>query len=274
MPAVANPTQHVTAQHHRSPAATHAGESVDALWERYRSCADEVARQLLLRQYVSLVHFVARRMSAKTPAVEYGELVSAGALGLLAALESYEPARGFAFSTYAVARIRGAILDDLRRRDWMPRSSRVRSRRLAAARAQLQAKLQRAPKPSEVADELGLDLQAYWRWCDELDAPALETTTGLSAQGGQTRSPDDPPPPEPGAPEDQLPDRQLLREEEKSRVRAALEQLPEREQRVLALCYYEELTLREVGTLLGVTESRVSQLRQQALRRLGRVLQG
>jgi RNA polymerase sigma factor for flagellar operon FliA len=171
-----------------------------------------------------------------------------------------------------VTRIRGAILDDLRRQDWMPRSSRSRSRRLAAARAQLQSRLLRAPRPAEVALELGLNLEAYWRWCDELDAPALDAVRTSAGGGVRTGGAGDQPAHEPT--EDASADRRLLREEEGARVRAAIEQLPDREQRVLALCYYEELTLKEVGELLGVTESRISQIRQQALRRLTGMLQG
>lgn len=272
MPAVANTMQHATPPRDLRLRSTTAGESTAALWKRHRSSADDEARELLLRQYVSLVHFVARRMSARTPAVEYGDLVSVGALGLLAALDSFEPERGYAFSTYAVARIRGAILDDLRRRDWMPRSSRTRSRRLAAARAHLHRKLQRAPRPAEVAGELGLDLQAYWGWCDELDAPAPDAPPVPAGRAGGARRAGGPPL-ELDTSEDKSPDRELLREEEKVRVRTALKNLPEREQRVLALYYFEEMTLRAVGTVLGVTESRVSQLRQRALRRLAHALQ-
>lgn len=236
------------------------------LWERYRSSADVDARDLLLQQYLSLVHFVARRMTGRLVSVEYDELVSAGNVGLLKALDGYDARRGHAFSTYAVPRIRGAILDDLRRRDWMPRSGRARSRRLLAARAELESRLQRAPTPSELAAELGLDLEAYWRWRDELDPLARPDAGGAGSEAGDdsrasmgyeavTES-------------DELPDQRLLREERLTRLRTAIGRLPEREARVLALCYFEELTMREVGAALGVTESRVCQLRQQALRRL------
>jgi RNA polymerase sigma factor for flagellar operon FliA len=241
-----------------------------ALWDRYRSSADEDIRRELAGHYVSLVHFVARQMATKTSAVEYGELVGAGALGLLAALKCYDPDRGYAFTTYAVRRIRGAMLDELRSRDWMPRSSRARSRRLAAARARLQGMLLRAPSATEIARELGLDLDASWRWCDELDAPAPDAVAPAE-QVVETRAPayrDDFEAAEEGSPE-----RQLLVKEEKARVRAAILVLPEREQQVLALCYYEEMTLQQVATVLGVTESRISQIRKQALGRLSRILE-
>jgi RNA polymerase sigma factor for flagellar operon FliA len=254
-----------------SSAAARLAPSADTpgLWKRYRSSADVDARDLLLQRYLSLVHFVARRMRGRLVAVEYDELVSAGNVGLLKALDGYDARRGHAFSTYAVPRIRGAILDDLRRRDWMPRSGRARSRRMFAARAELEGRLQRAPTPAEVAGELGLDLEAYWRWRDELDPlsrPEVGVTGDIghharAALGYEARTESD-----------ELPDQRLLREERLTALRAAIGRLPERERRVLALCYFEELTMREVGAALGVTESRVCQIRQQALRRLRKAL--
>jgi RNA polymerase sigma factor for flagellar operon FliA len=252
-------------------AAPSGGNSAPLLWDRYRTTRDEGAREELLRQHISLVHFVARRMSAKTTAVEYDELVSAGALGLLAALEGYDPSRGFAFTTYAVTRIQGAILDDLRKRDWMPRSSRKRSRQLAAARAKLQARLLRAPTPAEVAAELGLELGLYWRWCDELDAATIDHATS-SEHAAEARQHTEGLGPDLGGVEDQ-PERMLLIKEERARVHAAIQELPARDQQVLALCFFEELTLREVAVVLRVTESRVSQLRKRALERLAPLLQ-
>ena len=253
----------------RQQTSAPAHDRTAALWNRYRAGADENARQELLGHYVALVHFVARQMATKTSAIEYGELVGAGALGLMAALKCYDPARGYAFTTYAVRRIRGAMLDELRSRDWMPRSSRARSRQLAATRAHLQSKLLRAPTPAEMARELGLGIEAYWRWSDELDAPAADTAA--SDRVLETTAPAHREDLETG--EERSPERELLVKEEKAQVRAAIAELPDREQQVLALCYYEEMTLQQVATILGVTESRISQIRKQALGRLSRVLQ-
>ena len=270
MPVVARSSHQLSIEHHSAAASVPGVDSLALLWDRYRAFADEAAREELLRRHLSLVHFVAGQMAAKTSVVEYDELVSAGALGLLAALDAYDPMRGFAFSTYAVCRIRGAVLDDLRRRDWMPRSSRSRSRQLAAARARIQGAVLRAPCPAEVARELGLDLESYWRWYDELDAPALDAAPtsdrGLEARARGRRL-------EPDAAECESPEHHLLRDEAKAELRTAITRLPEREQQVLALCYFEELTLKNAGVVLGVAESRVSQLRQHALRHLGGVLQ-
>jgi RNA polymerase sigma factor FliA len=243
-----------------APRASHA-----ALWERYRSAADLEARALLVQQYIPLVYSVARQISVRLATVELDELVSAGNIGLLRALEAFDLSRGLAFTTYAVPRIRGAILDDLRQRDWMPRSARARIRRLLAARAELAARHQRTPSPAEVAAALGLELEVYWRWCDELD-PAVRAHVEGSAgsvpdeRGGASQ--------EPAAPADQAPDHGLLETEKVAELRAAIGRLPERERRVLALCYFEELTMKQVGEVMGVTESRVCQIRQRALQRL------
>src|SRR5437016_3739242 len=131
----------------------------DALWVRYRSTGDPEARAELLKRYLGLVHHVAREIGARTPAVE-----SAGTIGLIRALDSFDLARGLAFSTYAVRRIRGAILDDLRSRDWTPRSVRAKNRKLLAATATLQSRLGRAPEPREIAAALEIDLETYWQW--------------------------------------------------------------------------------------------------------------
>src|SRR5439155_26074594 len=131
------------------------------------------ARAQLLERYLGLVHHVAREVGARTPAVELGELVSAGTIGLVRALEGFDLSRGLAFSTYAVRRIRGAILDDLRSRDWTPRSVRVKSRRMAAATATLGAKLGRTAEPREIAAALGIDLGTYWDWRASVDGGVM-----------------------------------------------------------------------------------------------------
>src|SRR6266850_5124848 len=138
----------------------------DVLWARYRTNGDTVARAQLLDRYLGLVHHVAREIGARTPAVEVDELVSAGTIGLVRALDSFDLSRGLAFSTYAVRRIRGAILDDLRSRDSTPRSVRIKRRRIEAVAAGLEARLGRAPSAAELADRLGIDLATFWKWRD------------------------------------------------------------------------------------------------------------
>jgi RNA polymerase sigma factor for flagellar operon FliA len=237
----------------------------DALWARYRASGDAAARTELLDRYVGLVYHVAHEVGARTPAVEVGELVSAGTLGLVKALDSFDCARGLAFSTYAVRRIRGAMLDDLRGRDWAPRSVRAKSRKVAAATATLQGRLKRAPKPQEVAAALDIDLETYWKWRDAIDGGVTLPLDGAASKGPRDSLTleeviDDA--------DAALPGHELLREEQVRGLKEAIANLPEQERTVLALYYYEELNLRQIGEVLHVTESRVSQIRAKALRRL------
>jgi RNA polymerase sigma factor for flagellar operon FliA len=241
-----------------------AGEDrTDVLWARYRSAGDVDARAQLLTRHLGLVHHVAREVSRRIPTIELGELVSAGALGLMKALDSFDLSRGLAFSTYAVLRIRGAILDDLRSRDSTPRSVRVKRRRLESVAAALEVRLGRAPTAKEVADRLGIDLATYWKWKDavgsyaEVEAPRPSKGRRLSRDAENHADPS-----ATSAPQ------QLVDSEHVAHLRQLIARLPEQQRRVLALYYYEELNLRQVGEVLKVSESRVSQIRSQALRRL------
>jgi RNA polymerase sigma factor FliA len=233
------------------------------LWQRYRGTCDPEARRRLLELYIGLVHHVAREMSRRTTAVELDDLVSAGTFGLIRALDSFDLSRGLAFSTYAVRRIRGAILDDLRSQDWAPRAVRVKARRLQVATVALEARLGRAPRPEEVAAQLEIDISTYWRWRDD-----TATRTVVSFEG-EPRSALGPAPLQEiledgaaGAPEE------MGRREDVRMLRDGIARLPEKERTVMALYYYEELNQRQIAEVLHVTESRVSQIRTQALKRL------
>ena len=248
-----------------SPSAAATATLTDALWTRYRSTGDVDARAQLLDRYLGLVHHVAREVGARTTAVELDDLVSAGTLGLVRALESFDLSRGLAFSTYAVRRIRGAILDDLRSRDWTPRSVRVKGRKLAAAAAALQATLGRAPEPAEMATALGIGLETYFKWKSMVDGGItvpFDQSAGTGMRDGlsleETVADEEAP----------LPGEALEREERFEGLREAIAMLPEKERTVLALYYYEELNLRQIAEVLHVTESRISQIRTAALRRL------
>lgn len=241
---------------------------MDALWVRYRETGDPDARRQLLDGYLGLVHHVAREIGARTPAVELDELVSAGTLGLVRALESFDLSRGLAFSTYAMQRIRGAILDDLRARDWTPRSVRAKARQMGAAVATLEHRLGRAPEPTEIAEALGIDLETYWRWLAAVDAGvvvSLDQPSDRAEDGPLLRDTiDDPDAPMPGA--------ALAKGEQLAVLRTAIGQLPEKGRLVLAMYYFEELTLRQIAEVLHVTESRVSQIHTQSLRQLRSLL--
>ena len=234
----------------------------DVLWARYRSAGDPEARAQLLARHLGLVHHVAREVSRRIPSIEIGELVSAGALGLMKALDSFDLSRGLAFSTYAVLRIRGAILDDLRSRDSTPRSVRMKRRRIEAVAAALEAELGRSPSAKETAERLNVDLETFWKWRDTVGSyseadhpPAKGTRTSRDAENHAD-------------PSITLPSQQLVESEHVAHLRRLISRLPEQQRKVLALYYYEELNLRQVGEVLRVSESRVSQIRSQALRRL------
>ena len=242
----------------------------DPLWQRYRATGDPTARAQLLDRYVGLVYHAARKIGARTPMVEVEDLVSAGALGLVRALESFDLSRGLAFSTYAVRRIHGAILDDLRGRDWTPRSVRVKSRQMAAATAALGAELGRAPEPREIAAALGIDLETYWDWQASVDGGVMVSFDTVSSNSQRHTLSLEETLNDPDAP---LPGQELTQLEQVAGLRRAIGRLPDKERTVLALYYYEELNLRQIAEILHVTESRISQVRSQALKRLHDLLE-
>jgi RNA polymerase sigma factor for flagellar operon FliA len=242
---------------------------IDVLWARYRSAGDPEARDQLLARHLGLVHHVAREVSSRIPTVELGELVSAGALGLMNALDSFDLSRGLAFSTYAVLRIRGTILDDLRSRDSTPRSVRMKRRKIESVASALEGQLGRAPTAKEIAERLEIDMETFWKWKDavgihcEADVPA--NSKGQRVSRDAENHPDL---------SVALASQQLVDSEHVAHLRLLISRLPEQQRKVLALYYYEELNLRQVGELLHVSESRVSQIRSQALRRLKTALTG
>ncbi len=207
-------------------------------------------------------------MSAGLPAhVDEADLISYGLLGLITAIERFDLAREIKFETYAIPRIRGAIIDELRSLDWVPRSVRARAREIERVNAQLEHKLQRAPNDEEMSKELGMEVSdfhdALLQISNSTIAALDEMWTVSDSSGDQISLLDtihDPDAPDP----EQLIDATEL----KDHVADAIARLPEREKLVVALYYYENLALREIGEVLGVTESRVSQLHTKAVLRL------
>jgi RNA polymerase sigma factor for flagellar operon FliA len=183
----------------------------------------------------------------------------------MAALTSFDPSRKIAFSTFAVPRIRGAILDELRRQDHVPRSVRRKTREIQAARSSLCAKLCRAPEDNEVALQLGVDVQTLWKWQSDVAGAVRVQIDRPASEDGESPSPvleflhTDV---ENGI------DEQMSREEEVAMLREAITKLKEQERTVLGLYYFEELKLRDIADILQLTESRVSQIRLKALARL------
>jgi RNA polymerase sigma factor for flagellar operon FliA len=238
------------------------------LWRRYKASGDERARERLVVAYAPLVKYVAGRMSSGLPAhVEESDLISYGLTGLISAIERFDLSREIKFETYAITRIRGAIIDELRTLDWVPRSVRARARDIERANMKLEAKFQRAPTDEEMASELGMSANEFQDALLQISHStivALDELWNVSDSSGDQVSLLDTLP-DRGAPD---PEAVVDQGELRDRIADAIAALPEREKLVIALYYYENLTLREIGEVLGVTESRVSQLHTKAVLRL------
>jgi RNA polymerase sigma factor for flagellar operon FliA len=213
-------------------------------------------------------------MSSGLPAhVEEADLISYGLIGLINAIERFELEREIKFETYAITRIKGAIIDELRALDWVPRSVRARAREIEKVHAKLEHRLHRTPTDEEMARELGLPLEEFQDILVKISnstVVALDELWAVSDSSGDSVSLLDTLQ-DPDAPD---PQQMLAASELKDRLADAIAALPEREKLVIALYYYENLTLREIGEVLGVTESRISQLHTKAVLRLKSRLQG
>jgi RNA polymerase sigma factor for flagellar operon FliA len=238
------------------------------LWHKFKVEHDQDARNRLILAYAPLVKYVAGRMSSGLPAhIEEADLISYGLLGLIGALERFDPSREIKFETYAIARIKGSIIDELRSLDWVPRSVRSKAREIEKVCAVLENKLQRAPTDEEIADELGISVPEFQQSLTQIantSIVALDELWSISGSDGDQASLID----TLEDPKSKDPSRLLDLSEMKARLAAAIDALPKREKIVIALYYYENLTLREIGEVLGVTESRVSQLHTKAILRL------
>lgn len=238
------------------------------LWSEYKSHPTPEARERLILHYSPLVKYVAGRVSSSLPpSVEFADLVSYGVFGLMDAIDKYDPDRGIKFETYAIARIKGSIIDELRAEDWVPRSIRFKARELERAYVALESELLRIPTDEEVAERLSMSVEEYNNLLNKLSFISLVALDELWTVSGD-RS-------------DKIslvdtvedikikdPSQTFEIEEMKNMIAEAINRLPERERIVVALYYYEGLTMREIGEVLGVTESRVCQMHTKAILRL------
>jgi len=238
-----------------------------ALWDDYFASGDEESKERIVKRYLPLVKYVAARMAVSPPSgLDYEDLLSFGVFGLLDAIDRFDVSKGFSFQTFAVPRIRGAILDELRKYDWISRSGREKLQRLGRA---MEVVLQEKGvlTDSAVIEAMGTDERDY-REALELSSRSYIVSLDevlLLEEGEVSREaiiPDE------GATAGDI----LEEEDEAARVAAALNALPEREMQVVSLYYYEGLTLKEIGRILGVTESRVSQIHGKALASLRALL--
>jgi RNA polymerase sigma factor for flagellar operon FliA len=237
-------------------------DRVDDLWATFKATSDRQTRDRLILHYSPIVKYVAGRVYARLPnTVDQADLVSYGILGLIDAIEKFDTDRGVKFETYAVARIRGAIVDELRSIDWVPRSVRAKAKAADQAYTQLEASLHRAPTDEELAAELGLSR-------GELDSLLRQTARAGIAQldevlYGTERTLGDS-----LADSDDGPTVAIEAAEMRGVLARAITGLADRERTVLTLYYYEGLNLSEIGDILGVTESRTCQIHTKAVQRL------
>lgn len=247
-------------------AATAAAREIAVVWEQYKEASDVLLRERLILHYAPLVTSVASRVGMKLPStVEHADLVSYGMFGLIDAIEKFEIDREIKFETYATTRIRGAILDELRASDWVPRSVRSKARAVDRAYAELEGALHRSPTDAEVAAHMEIppaELRSIRHLVSTVNLVALDEVFGPFEQlepvghvdTQSARSSD--------------PARTFESKETKFLLSQAMDQLGEREKIMLVLYYYEGMTLAEIGKVLGVTESRVSQMHTAAMARL------
>ena len=239
----------------------------DELWIEYKKTRSPQLRDAFIRQYMSLVKYVAGKVSVGMPgSVEFDDLVGFGQFGLLDAINKFDPEKNVKFKTYAVTRIRGAIFDELRSIDWVPRSVRQKSREIEDAISRLESKLGRTASDAEIAGSMGISEEDYNQTVLKVSGTSILSLNDIWYSG------DDSDHVSIGdcieSPSSLNPDVIVEREEVRRVIIEAINDLPEKEKMVLVLYYYEDLTFKEIGQVLNVSESRISQLHTKANLRL------
>jgi len=237
------------------------------LWELYRNTRDPKIRDRFIEQYSPLVKYVAGKVAIGMPQnVEFDDLVGFGVFGLFDAIEKFDPEKHVKFKTYAVTRIRGAIYDELRSIDWVPRSVRQKAREIEETIHRLEASLGRAASDKEIADELGISVGDFQKLMLKISGTSVLSLNDVWYTGDENDTVAIVDCIE--SPQSLNPDIIIEKEEIRRVIVQAISELPEKEKKVLVLYYYEDLTLKEIGKVLDVTESRVSQLHTKAIMRL------
>ena len=237
------------------------------LWEQYAKKPTQELREKLILEYAQLVKIIAGRMSVYLGYnVEYDDLVGYGIFGLIDAIDKFDYVKGVKFETYASLRIKGAILDQIRKMDWIPRTMRQRQKKIETAERIIEDKYGRMATDEEIAAELGISIDEYFGWQSQVKMSGvislddyLEQGSDLVADNSGSKL---------GISSFEQPDEAIEKEELKESLASAIEGLTDKEQKVIALYYYEELTLKEISQVLSVSESRISQLHTKALTKL------
>lgn len=245
-------------------------EETDKLWERYKRKKDPNIKELLIKKYMYLVRYVVTRIEMCLPTYkpnsESDDLISCGIIGLMDAIEKFDPNRGIKFKTYAISRVRGAILDELRALDWVPRSIRQKARQLENACNELENELMRPANDFEVANALGVSMDEFHNLVTSVNNTAvisLDKFWAVKDDSQAVQIMD--------LVEDiKIPNPEQANEtqEKKKVLRHAIDKLPDREKTVVSLYYFEDMTLKQIGEILDVSESRVSQMHSKAIVRL------
>lgn len=238
-------------------------DSRQKLWEEYLKNPSQQLREQIIMEYAPLVKLVAGRLSMYFGSnVEYDDLVGYGVFGLIDAIDRYDPARDVKFETYASVRIRGAILDQIRRMDWIPRTIRQKQRKIDEAERAVQARTGHAASDEEIAAELGISPDDFLSWQAELNVTNVVSLDDFVEQGT-----------EPAMNTERnshfiQPEQKIAKDELKQKLDEALSLLTEREREVILMYYYEEMSLKEISAVMEVSESRVSQLHTKALKKM------
>ncbi len=238
--------------------------AIDQIWEQFHRTREDRYRNLLMEHYRDLVKYCAERLHSKLPdKVELDDLISAGIFGLMDAIEAFDPTRGVKFETYCAPRIRGSILDELRSMDWVPRLVRARAHQLAKATHSLEMHLGRKPDEQEIAEELEMDIEDFSRLLRDANAASL---VSLNTKCGDDETEKDVR--EIDVIKDQRSQDPVLEAQKRDLKNLLTKGLTRAERLIIVLYYYEEMTMKEIGATLDLSESRVSQMHSSIVARL------
>lgn len=239
----------------------------DDIWILYKKNKDMKLRDFLIEKYAPLVKYVAGKVAMGKPGnIEYDDLVGFGVFGLMDAIEKFDPQKNVKFKTYAVTRIRGSIYDELRSIDWVPRSVRTKAKEVEQAIVKIEGATGKIATDQEIADELSLDIREFYTTLTKISSTSVMSLSDPWFTGDDNDKISILDTIE--SPSKMNPDITVERDSVKQLIVNAINELPDKEKKVLVLYYYEDLTLKEIGEVLAVTESRVSQLHTKAIIRL------